>query len=133
MIAGEKPLIRYPNAVRPWQHVLEALGGYIMIAERLFAGDQDVACGWNFGPRDEDAKPVDWIASRLTAAWGSPGWQGEDGPKPHEARYLKLDCTKARSELGWNPVQNFLTTEQNFRLFDLRNFEPIGQIVLNWC
>lgn len=105
LIAGEQPLIRSPRSIRPWQHVLEALGGYLMIAERLIDGAESAASGWNFGPADDDAKPVDWIADRMTAAWGKPGWtNGEQPGAPHEARILKLDCAKARSELGWRPA-----------------------------
>lgn len=105
LIAGERPLIRSPRSIRPWQHVLEALGGYLMIAERLLAGDERAATAWNFGPADEDARAVDWIADRLTAAWGSPGWiNGEQPGAHHEAKTLKLDCAKARFELGWRPA-----------------------------
>lgn len=106
MISGEPPLIRSPDSVRPWQHVLEALGGYLTIAERLAQGHDWAAAGWNFGPADEDARPVSWVADHMTAAWGKPGWinGADDSPRVHEARVLKLDCAKARSELGWRPA-----------------------------
>jgi CDP-glucose 4,6-dehydratase len=104
MIAGQPPLIRSPDSIRPWQHVLEALGGYLAIAERLARGDDNAATGWNFGPADDDARPVRWIVERMTAAWGTPGWELSGGPQPHEAKLLKLDCAKARDELGWRPV-----------------------------
>jgi CDP-glucose 4,6-dehydratase len=104
MIAGERPLIRSPDSIRPWQHVLEALGGYLMIAERLAEGDESVATGWNFGPAEADTQPVRWIVQHMTTAWGAPGWDQPDGPQPHEARLLKLDCAKAREELGWRPA-----------------------------
>jgi CDP-glucose 4,6-dehydratase len=97
-------LIRAPHAVRPWQHVLEALGGYLMIAEALAAGRDSAATGWNFGPADDDMQPVEWVADRLVAGWGSGGWDRGDVPQLHEAGILKLDCSKARSELGWRPV-----------------------------
>ena len=104
--AGRPPLIRSPDAVRPWQHVLEALSGYLAIAERLLDGDAQFAAGWNFGPSMEDARPVWWIIDRMRAAWGVPSpepiWA--DGPQVHEAGLLKLDCTKARSALGWQPL-----------------------------
>lgn len=103
LLAGTSPLIRSPRSVRPWQHVLEALGGYLMIAERLAAGDAAAATGWNFGPSDNDARPVGWIADRLTQAWGTPGWADVAGEQVHEAGLLKLDCSKARAELGWQP------------------------------
>ena len=104
LIAGKPPLIRSPDSIRPWQHVLEALGGYLMIAERLAGGDRWAATGWNFGPGDDDARPVRWIADRMTASWGSPGWEnGATDTQPHEANTLKLDCSKARSQLGWGP------------------------------
>lgn len=104
LIAGERPLIRSPGSIRPWQHVLEALGGYMLIAERLAQGHDWAASGWNFGPADDDARPVSWIADQMTQAWGAPGWESGDRPQPHEAKILKLDCAKARSELGWRPA-----------------------------
>lgn len=104
MIRGEAPEIRSPASVRPWQHVLEALGGYLLIAQHLAKGETSVASGWNFGPADDDMRPVSWIADRLTSAWGKPGWVNASGPQPHEAKLLRLDCSKVRSELGWRPV-----------------------------
>ena len=106
LIADRRPLIRSPHSVRPWQHVLEALGGYLLIAQTLAERRAGAATGWNFGPADDDTRPVDWIADRLTAAWGAPGWDMPQnaGTPLHEAAILKLDCAKARSELGWRPA-----------------------------
>jgi CDP-glucose 4,6-dehydratase len=96
--------IRNPNAVRPWQHVLNPLSGYLALAEAL-AESPAASGGWNFGPADESARPVSWIADRLTALWpGELRWQVDPGPHPREAGYLALDSTKARAELGWMPV-----------------------------
>ncbi|NBC38173.1 CDP-glucose 4,6-dehydratase [Novosphingobium sp. FSY-8] len=106
LLDGARPLIRSPHSVRPWQHVLEALGGYLMIARGLAAGNVGLAEGWNFGPADDDTQPVHWIADRLCAAWGDgAGWdQPADAPTLHEATLLKLDCAKARAALGWRPA-----------------------------
>ena len=103
LLAGRRPLIRAPAAVRPWQHVLEALSGYILIAERLVAGDRSVGTGWNFGPANDDTKPVSWLVERLLERWGAEGWDRPEGEQPHEATLLSLDCAKARRELGWRP------------------------------
>ncbi|WP_374146801.1 CDP-glucose 4,6-dehydratase [Sphingomonas sp. 28-63-12] len=102
--AGDRPMIRSPGSVRPWQHVLEALGGYLMIADRLLAGDRTAATGWNFGPADDDTRPVSWIVERMLDEWGAVGWDRPDGEQPHEAKLLTLDCSKARRELGWRPA-----------------------------
>ncbi len=104
LLAGERPLIRSPGSIRPWQHVLEALGGYLMIAERLAAGDRSIATAFNFGPADDDAQPVSWVVERMLEQWGANGWDRPQGSQPHEALLLKLDCSKARSELGWRPA-----------------------------
>ncbi len=103
--AGVAPLIRAPDAVRPWQHVLEALGGYVMIAERLLAGERRFAEAWNFGPGDEDARPVRWIVDRMRQAWaGGHAAVVDSGPRPHEAGLLRLDSSRARTALGWRPA-----------------------------
>lgn len=97
-------VIRYPHSIRPWQHVLEPLSGYLTLAEKLWHEPEAHAEGWNFGPKDEDARPVIWIVDQLCAAWGQGAtWQLYGENHPHEAGYLKLDISKAKSKLGWQP------------------------------
>ncbi|MGZ6005385.1 MAG: CDP-glucose 4,6-dehydratase [Candidatus Saccharimonadales bacterium] len=102
-ITQGKPVnIRNPQSIRPWQHVLEPLSGYLMLAQKLYEEGSVYAEGWNFGPNDEDAKPVQWIVERLTKFWGDgASWQLDGGDHPHEAHYLKLDCSKAKARLNW--------------------------------
>ncbi len=108
---GEAVLIRNPDAIRPWQHVLEPLSGYLMLAEKLYGHGQAYVGGWNFGPYDTDAKPVGWIVERLIQAWGQgASWKLDGAPQPHEATYLKLDCSKAHTKLGWHPRWNIEQT-----------------------
>ena len=96
--------IRNPNSIRPWQHVLEPLSGYLLLAEELCAQPATFSQAWNFGPQDEDAKPVGWIVEAIAGKWGSEAaWSFDEGPHPHEAHYLKLDISKARQILGWSP------------------------------
>jgi CDP-glucose 4,6-dehydratase len=103
--AGIAPVVRSPASVRPWQHVLEALGGYLLIAERLLAGERRFADAWNFGPGEEDARPVGWIVDHIRRKWGGLTADPMPAPTrgPHEAGLLRLDCSKARAELGWRP------------------------------
>ena len=99
--------IRNPNAIRPWQHVLEPLRGYLRLAELLCEHGPVYAEGWNFGPRDEDAMPVGWIVDKMAGYWGGEArWEIDQGEHPHEANWLKLDTSKARSRLGWHPALN---------------------------
>ncbi|MHB1657194.1 MAG: CDP-glucose 4,6-dehydratase [Burkholderiales bacterium] len=101
---GEPVNIRNPHAIRPWQHVLEPLAGYLILAQKLYEEGIDYAEGWNFGPDGEEARPVQWIVENLTAAWGEgASWVRDGGEHPHEAHYLKLDCAKAKARLGWQP------------------------------
>ncbi len=104
MTACDVLKIRNPHATRPWQHVLEPLAGYLQLAEHLVIDGAKFASAWNFGPADNDAHPVDWIAERLVGLWkNGAAWQLDGGNHPHEAKYLKLDSTKARTQLGWAP------------------------------
>lgn len=97
-------IIRNPNATRPWQHVLEPLSGYLTLAERLYEEPGAYSEGWNFGPRDEDAKSVKWIVDALAERWGEEAvWNIDAGKHPHEAHFLKLDISKAQSRLNWQP------------------------------
>ncbi len=102
-----KAVIRYPEAIRPWQHVLEPLAGYLMLAEKLWNQGSIFEGGWNFGANDTDARPVSWIAEQLSSLCeGRLQWETSSDPQPHEATYLKLDCSKSRNLLGWSPVLN---------------------------
>ncbi len=96
--------IRLPNSIRPWQHVLEPLSGYLQLAQMLYTDGSNFAGGWNFGPADEDAKPVHWIVDKLIEDWGHTGsWELIENNHLHEAHYLKLDCSKARMRMNWQP------------------------------
>lgn len=102
---GVSARIRNPHAVRPWQHVLEPLRGYLMLAESLCVKGSVNGEAWNFGPVEEDTKPVGWIVNKMAECWGGEAnWQVDEGNHPHEANYLKLDISKARSRLGWHPL-----------------------------
>ena len=105
----KKPLIiRNPASIRPWQHVLEPLGGYLMLAERLYGGERNYAGAWNFGSRETDAKPVEYILEQIKSVWSEPfEWEiAREAGAPHEARLLKLDSAKAENELNWSPRLN---------------------------
>jgi CDP-glucose 4,6-dehydratase len=102
--AGEPVRIRRPQAIRPWQHVLEPLHGYLLLGERLLAGDTKAASAFNFGPRDEDAWTVEQIAGFMAREWGAGAdWVREAEAGVHEAGTLRLDASRARAELGWRP------------------------------
>jgi CDP-glucose 4,6-dehydratase len=102
-MGGAPAPIRSPQAVRPWQHVLNPLSGYLELAQRLAAGE-DVRGAWNFGPEPGDVQTVAWLVERLTELWPTTlQWEIDPGPHPHEAGHLALDSTKARTELGWRP------------------------------
>jgi CDP-glucose 4,6-dehydratase len=104
---GEKVIIRNPYAIRPWQHVLEPLSGYLTLCEKLYSGGSFFAEGWNFGPNDEDAKNVEWITNKICQLWGQDAaYDLDKKPQPHEAGYLKLDCSKAKALLAWHPQWN---------------------------
>ena len=102
---GEQIQIRNPEAVRPWQHVLEPLSGYLLLCQRLYEGGEEYAQAWNFGPRDSDAKPVEWIVNQMSDKWPyeHPGYQVVREDHIHEANMLKLDCSKSMNELNWAP------------------------------
>jgi len=103
-LSGEPIPIRNPEAIRPWQHVLNPLSGYLELAQAL-AGSPECQGGWNFGPAADDVRPVRWIADRLGERWdGELRWEIDPGPHPHEANYLALDSTKSREQLGWVPT-----------------------------
>lgn len=104
-LSNKQPVqIRSPHAIRPWQHVMEPLSGYLLLAERLCEDGARFAQGWNFGPNESDARSVQWIVENLVEKWGlGARWVLDSNPQPHEATYLKLDCSKALQTLGWQP------------------------------
>lgn len=101
---NESVIIRNPKATRPWQHVLEPLSGYLMLAEKLYEDPVSFSEGWNFGPNDGDVKPVDWILDKMAAKWKGASWELDPGSHPHEAGFLKLDISKAKYKLNWQPI-----------------------------
>lgn len=105
---SEQVVVRNPDAIRPWQHVLEPLHGYLKLVEQLWDHGSSFAEGWNFGPNDSDAKTVGWLVENLSRLWADgSGWMNDTaGGHPHEATYLKLDCSKAKMLLKWSPVLN---------------------------
>jgi len=107
VLSGSKVELRNPEAIRPWQHVLDCLHGYLTLCEALYERGQAVAEGFNFGPYEFDAKTVAWMLERFLKCVGLPPlYDKQPGNHPHEARYLKLDISKAVSTIGWKPVWN---------------------------
>ncbi len=108
---SEPVVIRNPLSTRPWQHVLEPLSGYLVLAQELFLNGDEFAEGWNFGPKDEDCKPVSWILDKMVTYYGNnASWYLDKNNNPHEAGFLKLDCSKASNRLKWNPKWNLELT-----------------------
>lgn len=110
---GQTLSIRSPEATRPWQHVLEPLSGYLTLAEKLYTQGADYAEAWNFGPEETDARPVRWVVDHLCSQVPGATWQYDATQQPHEANYLKLDSSKAKSKLGWRARWNLQTALKN--------------------
>lgn len=115
-IGGETLRLRNPSSVRPWQHVLSPLSGYLVLAQALYGSSAphdslaphdspDYASAWNFGPEDSDVRTVEWVVGRIAELWpGGLSWERDENGHPHEAHHLKLDSARARMELGWRPT-----------------------------
>jgi CDP-glucose 4,6-dehydratase len=103
-LVGEPLRIRRPNAIRPWQHVLDPIVGYLFLAEKLASGAPGIDDGWNFGPAEASEVPVRTVVDALVRKWGGGArWEQDGSEQPHEAGYLKLDCSKTHASLGWRP------------------------------
>ena len=110
----KKIMIRYPNATRPWQHVLEPLYGYLLLAQHLYEGGGHYTGGWNFGSDDENSKQVHWIVDKMVELWGeNSSWTTHEGPHLKEANTLTLDCSKAKKQLHWESKYNLETALKN--------------------
>ena len=104
-VAGEELIVRNPDAVRPWQHVLESLAGYLSLCEKMVEKPREFAQAWNFGASDTDAKPVRYLVDMMVVNWGRPvSWRVDNSGQPHEAKLLKLDCSKAKNHLNWSSI-----------------------------
>ena len=111
LLKGEKVLIRNPAAIRPWQHVLEPLYGYLILAQKLYENGPEYSGAWNFGPQEENLKSVGWIVERFFYKWGeNKSYETDRNDNPHESNILKLDCSKAGIKLGWQPRWNIEKT-----------------------
>lgn len=123
---GDEVKIRSPYAIRPWQHVLEPLTGYLTLAAKLFSEGVKYADGWNFGPDDRDARNVAWITDTICKLWDEgASFSVDTNPQPHEAHYLKLDCSKAKATLGWIPKWDIETTLKS--IVDWNKFYIAGE------
>lgn len=132
LLTGNRIKIRNPESIRPWQHVLEPLSGYLLLAEMLYKNGQQYAGSWNFGPSDVDAKPVEWIVKKMCEKWGNDvDYTVDPSPQVHEAKYLKLDCSKATLELGWSARWNLETALDKIIEWN-KEFDMQGNI-LNIC
>jgi CDP-glucose 4,6-dehydratase len=132
-LAGETVRVRNPNSIRPWQHVVNPLSGYLALAEAIWDSPEQ-ASGWNFGPPEEEARPVGWLVERLAELWpGQLEWTVDDGPHPHEAHYLKLDSSLARARLGWRPLVplDLALTETAAWYRELQSGADMRQVTLN--
>ncbi len=133
LMKKQEVIIRNPHAIRPWQHVLEPLSGYLLLAEKLYQEKPEYAAGWNFGPNDESAKDVEYIVNKLSTLCNVP-WKLENNSSLHEANYLKLDCSKAKAQLGWNPKWNLdYTLEKLVQWYQIYNDNPnsLYELTLN--
>lgn len=138
LIFGKELEIRNPHSVRPWQHVLEPLSDYLKLAEKSFQNEKKFAEGWNFGPSEEDSKPVGWILEKIKKIWNAPvDWKIGTEKQPHEARLLKLDSAKAKHELNWLPKLNLneavnLTAEWYRGFKDKENLAELTEKQINF-
>jgi len=129
---GEEVKIRSPLAIRPWQHVLEPLTGYLTLASKLFTEGPKYAEGWNFGPDYKDSRDVKWTIETICRIWGDgASYSIDNNPQPHEANYLKLDWSKAKAELGWSPKWDIETTLK--RIVDWYKEYIKGENMRNFC
>lgn len=130
--SGSPLIVRNPLATRPWQHVLEPVSGYLTLAEKLYFSGNEFAEGWNFGPNDEDTKPVGEVMDSLVAHWpnNNISWEPDQHQQPHEAQLLKLDISKAKSRLHWHPQWDLTMAlksivEWHHSLLDGRNMKDV--------
>ena len=99
-----KVIIRNPDSIRPWQHVLEPLSGYLVLAEKLFEDHEKYSCGWNFGPEPEEIRSVKWILEKISMGYSKVDWSLDGNNNPHESKILRLNIEKVKKELCWKPI-----------------------------